>query len=186
RSGGRVLCAHGSGSFHRRLRARKPYGPFIEVSETHRSKHNFPNSVSDFFQANVFTSEDVPDGDVLLMPGKAAILPDSAHLEMRGVFEGRQPRGQAARRGDVLVPGTPLGKRVVGAFLVVLASEALEPAVLGDHRRGGRLRGLGFQGAMKALMPAVLLRLSRFDQLGADAQANPPHRQTREATKRRG
>ena len=67
----------------------------------------------------------------------------------------------------------------MGTFPVVVAREGLEAASLGCNVALGRQHGLE-QRQMKALVPAVLLRVAGIDPLMADAKLGPPHRQHRE------
>jgi hypothetical protein len=68
---------------------------------------------------------------------------------------------------------------------VVFLAERLQLALLRPPilRRGRRRFFL--QGAMHALVPPVLLRLSRLDPLRHDPQLDPPHRQPRQSGDRR-
>src|SRR5579885_836595 len=72
------------------------------------------------------------------------------------------------------------GGRLVGAFGVKLAQEGIEPGLLLEAIHAGRARGFLLQGEMHALVPAVLVRMTRLDALDGDAESEPPHRKARE------
>ena len=66
------------------------------------------------------------------------------------------------------------------------AAKAARSGVAGCARLAGRrTRGLRFQRAMHPLVRAVLIRRGRLDQVGINAQPNPPDRQPRQAPQRR-
>src|SRR5439155_9153946 len=65
-------------------------------------------------------------------------------------------------------------------LLVVLAAEVVEAPLLADEIRPGGASRLVLEGAMEALMPSVLLRVARLDQLGRDTEPDPPHREPRD------
>jgi hypothetical protein len=62
--------------------------------------------------------------------------------------------------------------------------EPIEADLLRLQIGARRSRGLGLEGPVHPLVAAVLLRGGRFDQLGADAEPNPPHRQRGQASER--
>ena len=78
---------------------------------------------------------------------------------------------------DVLRGWHFVAESLVGALVVVVGAEQVE----GTLRRAEvslRWRGrLGFEGPMKPLQPAVLLRLAGLDMLDLNGKARQPHRQ---------
>ena len=64
------------------------------------------------------------------------------------------------------------------ALVVELGFEAVEAAVLPGEGGGWGARGFLLQRPVHALVPAVLLRVPQFDELGVDAKMNPPDRES--------
>src|SRR5215470_14684506 len=64
--------------------------------------------------------------------------------------------------------------------IVVLAPEPVQDPLLSPTIRLGRANGL-FQRTVHALVPSVLLRMSRLDSLWHNPQLDPPHRKPRQA-----
>ena len=100
---------------------------------------------------------------------------------MPRILEGREPPRQSPGRAVIVLRRDRLVQAFVRPVPVVLGAEAGEAALLcgGTRRRGPRR--LRFEHLMKLLMRAVLLRMSRIDALGHDAQANPPDGERRQA-----
>jgi hypothetical protein len=69
----------------------------------------------------------------------------------------------------------------VGPLLVVLAAPGGEAPLLRRAVGGRGQRGGCLEGAMEALMAAILLGVCRLDQLGVDAEVHPPDGQLRQA-----
>jgi len=65
-------------------------------------------------------------------------------------------------------------QRLVRRFAIELFAKAIKPALLTAAGVSWRSRGLGFERAMHALVAAVLLRFTRFDELGENPKAHPP------------
>src|SRR6185312_16460668 len=68
----------------------------------------------------------------------------------------------------------------VRSFVVKLLEEGIELGLLLKQVGAGWASGFFFERQVHALMPAVLLRMTRPDAFDADAQAKPPHREARE------
>jgi GGDEF domain-containing protein len=68
----------------------------------------------------------------------------------------------------------------VRPFLIVESAEYVEAILLLLLACRWRLYGFGLQGAVHALMPAVVLRAQRRDEARLDAEFQKPHRQPRE------
>ena len=58
---------------------------------------------------------------------------------------------------------------------VVILDEVIELGLLLEQVFGGRLSSLFFECQMHALVPTVLLRVTRFDALDVDPEPQPPH-----------
>ncbi len=65
-----------------------------------------------------------------------------------------------------------LTERFVWPLLVVDLPEAIEAALLDAAVSGRRMRGLGLEGPVHALVSPVLLRVGRLDANGADPEAH--------------
>src|SRR5512138_3782604 len=77
-------------------------------------------------------------------------------------------------------------ERLMRSLVIELHTEMIELALLRTDRRSRWTGGLGFERAMHALVPSVLLRLAGLDELGQHAQAYPPCRQARQSRQRVG
>ena len=60
-------------------------------------------------------------------------------------------------------------ERLVWSLVVIRLAKRVELALLPLPGRRGRARGLRFERAVHALMPAILLGLPGFDELWANA-----------------
>src|SRR6266540_2585622 len=116
----------------------------------------------------------------LRIPANASVGTDSPDFEVAWVLQRGQPLGVRTWRRAVEGCGRFLTQRLVGALLVVLATESVEASLLRRKvglRRAGRLF---LESAMHPFMTGVLLGMGRLDQNGQDAQPDPPDRQGRE------
>jgi hypothetical protein len=68
----------------------------------------------------------------------------------------------------------------VRAFSIEFADESFEPRLLLESVQARRPSRLCLEGAVHALMAAVLLWMAGLDALEGDAEPEPPHRQLRE------
>jgi hypothetical protein len=57
---------------------------------------------------------------------------------------------------------------------VITREEVVEPGLLLEHIRGGRLRCFAFQREVHALVPPVLLWVAGLDPFDLDPQSQPP------------
>src|SRR6266508_2210599 len=114
------------------------------------------------------------------VPANASVGAHAPDFEVAWVLQRRQPLGVRTWRRSVEGGGRFLTQRLVGALLVVLATESVEASLLRRKvglRRAGRLF---LKSAMHPFMTGVLLWMGRLDQNGQDAQPDPPDRQGRE------
>src|SRR2546421_1032798 len=65
-------------------------------------------------------------------------------------------------------------------------SKPIKASLLCRERPSRGPRGLCFERAMHPLVPAVLLGMGGLDQLGMNAEADPPHRERRESAEGTG
>src|SRR2546425_12938883 len=96
----------------------------------------------------------------------AAVGTDVADFEAIGILESgqlgrhRPGRGRVARRGRLLI------ERLMRALVIELVAKRVEAALLSGQAACGRARGGRFQGAVHALVPSILVRPPRLDELG--------------------
>src|SRR3972149_6713867 len=156
----------------------------IESAQQDGSEVDGPESISLLFEAHGLAFEDLGDDDALAVPANDAIVIDHATLEMRRVLDIRElPRVRARRRAvDMSRGGAGVG--FVRTGLVVLLAEAVEGALLGPWCTGGGPSGEVFEGAEKALVAGIVLRMTGERELGRDAQLDPPDVQARQAPHR--
>jgi hypothetical protein len=70
--------------------------------------------------------------------------------------------------------------------LVVLTSKEIEGSLLQEQISGRGLRSFSLERSVHPLVPTVLLRVSRLDAFGTDAESNPPDRELGEAAESLG
>src|SRR6185436_17251509 len=90
------------------------------------------------------------------------------------------PRRKGAQRRPPQPRRRLLLQGLMRPILVVVLAEAVEALLLLGSRPRRRLRRLGFQRTMHALVAAVVLRRGRRNVARLDAELQPPHRQRRE------
>src|SRR6266446_1015008 len=90
-----------------------------------------------------------------------------------------EPFGQCYARRLPQLRRQLLRESFVRTLLVVVLTEAIEATLLFGDRRCCGLRCLGLEGAVHALVPAVVLRARRRNVAGLYAQFEPPYRQAR-------
>ena len=66
-------------------------------------------------------------------------------------------------------------------FVIEAGAESMEAAWLRGERKFGRAGGILLEGSVHAFVGAVLLRAGRLDELGANAEADPPDGEVGEA-----
>src|SRR5713101_4580263 len=164
-----------------RRQAAKVLGSVINGAKLDVGEVDTPIAALGLSDADGLAAESLADEDVLATPLDLAIVADAADGEFGSVGRLIDPIGIAARRGVVVARGGLLTQGFVGPIVVEVAAEAIEARLLLVKRGGRRTSGLGFERAMHALVPSVLLRRSRLDALEADAELDPMNRQRRQA-----
>src|SRR3989441_12104583 len=109
------------------------------------------------------------------VPADPAVAADQSTLVMPGVDQRLEPRAVRTRRRGIAALGRRVVERFVGPLGIVALAEAIEAALL---RRQVRLRRAGRRGLQRfvhPLVPPILLRVCRLDQLGPNAEPDPPH-----------
>ncbi len=147
---------------------------FTWAPELERAKVDGPDPLIDFLQAHVCVRRDRGDIDPVVIPPNAPVGADVADLEAIGILQGRERLGHRPWGGRIDRGGRLEIERFMRAFVVKLGPEPIEPALLRAQAPGRGARGFGFERAMHAFMPAILLGLARLDELGQNAQAHPP------------
>src|SRR5262245_1443013 len=134
-----------------------------------------------FCNAEQFIQQPLTDEDVLASPFDLAGAADASNLMLGVIPRVLRPAWHGAVRGGVEFGRRSLAKCFVRTFLIVMAAEQIKACLLLGCIRRRRDRGLRLQGAMHALVPPVLLRRSRTDEVRHDAKLQPPGRQFGEA-----
>ncbi len=130
---------------------------FVESTEEHGSEVNGPDAVVGLLQTDVFLEQGMADVDPTPLPADAAVSADPADFEVSGILGLWQPVGVGARGGCVERGRWGLIEMFVRAFVVVLAAELFELALLGGSVGGRGSGGLILEGSVHAFMGAVLL-----------------------------
>src|SRR5687768_3555169 len=99
---------------------------------------------------------------------------------MRGILDRRESFRERARGTVVDARRRTLPQRFVRTLVVKRGPEAIKrPLLCATIPRGRPLR-LRLERPMHSLMPSILLRVPRLDQLGPNAEAEPPNAQRRQ------
>src|SRR5579883_325269 len=156
-------------------------GLAIDETEVDVGEADDPVSGLSLGDADGLAGEGLVDVDELAAPLDLAAGADAADGVV-GVVPGLFEFGRIGpRRGTIAAGRRDLAERLVRTVVVVVVAEAVEAGLLLGERGGGRLRGLLLEGAMHALVPAVLLRRAGVDALEPDAELDPVHREPSEA-----
>ena len=116
-----------------------------------------------FAEADTLARECLADEDIIAAPSDLTGGTHSADLVI-GVVPGvLETARQSARRRLPALDGRLLVERFVRPLLVEVAAEGIETTLLLGRRFRRRLRGLGLQRTVHALMSAVILRARRPD-----------------------
>src|SRR5438045_1002896 len=136
-----------------------------------------------WLEGDMFASQYFGDVDALAMPFHMPFLFDFAHREVVGVFNfGQLYRIRPRRWSIYVVRPAPVTQTAMRPLFVVLGAKGVEGALLGAQVGLGRLSGRGLQGTVHALMPAILLRLTRIDAFGQHAKLQQPHAESTQTT----
>ena len=74
----------------------------------------------------------------------------------------------------------------MGSHFVELLAEVIEAALLAAQSCGRRPRGLLLEGLVHSLVSTVLFGMTGLDELGIDAESDPPDGESAESTDGRG
>src|SRR3981081_1974729 len=152
----------------------------VDDADRHVEEAHLPVSVLGLLDGNGFTGKRAANVDEVALHFDLAVGADLAHRRFGRVIRLGKPRRHDARRGLVDARRHALAKRLMRPFFVVVAHKCRKATSL---RAAGWRRGpSGFKKrGVKALVPAVLLRMTRIDPFMSDAELDPPHRQRRQA-----
>jgi hypothetical protein len=139
-----------------------------------------PNAVADFLEADGLASQQVRDEDLPVYPAEGGVVGDLADLEMRWIGEGLRVAWKGPEGGDVKRGRPLLLESLVGALEVEGLPKGIERPLLSPEARLGRKGGVFLQGAVHALVAAILLRLAGLDELRGDPEGDPPDGETGE------
>src|SRR5436309_9571109 len=148
-----------------------PHVPLAQTAEPQRPKVDVPGPVRTLLEAHVFTDADGGDVHPPAVPPNAPIGADVPDFEAIGVLERRQPVRHGARRRRVARGRGRLVERLMRALVIELLAKEIEASLLRGEPARRRTRRLRLQGAVHAVMPAVL---RRFAGLDAVRQASEP------------
>src|SRR2546422_243927 len=96
----------------------------------------------------------------------------------------QEPGGVGPRRRVVQACGQTLTEGLVRPLGVVALPKPIEAPLLGGERASRGPRGLGLERLVHPLVPAILLGVGRLDELGLNAEPDPPDRERREPSQR--
>jgi hypothetical protein len=154
----------------------------IEPAEMNGPEEDGPDAVSDLLETDGLAPEQMRDEDLLVSPAQGGVVGDLADLEMRWVGDGSWVAGEGPEGRDVEGGRPLLLESLVRALEVEGLPKGIERPLLGAKSRPGRESGVFLQGAVHALVPAILLRFAGLGELGGNAERDPPDGQTGETT----
>jgi hypothetical protein len=160
--------------------------PDVEPAERDGAEVGGPDVVVDLFEADEVAAEQVADVDPLRLPSDPAVGRDLPDLEVNGILGRLELVGEPSIRGFIDGGGRVLAESLVGPDLVEVGFEGVEAPLLGGAVGGGREGGFRLEISVHALVPTVLVRGSGLDEVGEDAELDPPDGEAREAAQGNG
>src|SRR5215471_17301459 len=162
--------------------ATKPAGTIeqadVAVAEAHDVVLGF-----ELGDADELTDQRFADEDLAAFPLDCAGRPHPTDLMMGIVPWLLDTIRHGALRGRIDLVRRPLPQRLMRTLFVVVAAEGIKTDLLRASVGGRWARGLRLERAMHALMAAVLLRRGRMNEMGLDAELEPPGRQACQAAR---
>src|SRR5579871_902427 len=116
-------------------------------------------------------------------PPDLAARPNAPDLLVRAIGNIAARLDERPGRRAIELGRLALAQRLVRPLMVELVAESIETALLVGNVGRGRPAGLGLEGAVHALMAAILLRLARPYPLEPDAHPGPSRRQPGQAAR---
>src|ERR1700722_824331 len=148
----------------------------VAIAEAHHMIAGF-----EFGDANQFADQRLGDEYALAFPHDLARAAHAPDLVIGIVAMLLDAIRHLPLRWRVDLVRRSLAERFMRPLFVVVSAEGVEAPLLLGRIRGRRARGLGLEGAMHALMAAILLRRGWMDEVRLDAELDPPRRQPRQA-----
>jgi hypothetical protein len=145
----------------------------VEPAEVNGSKVNGPEVFAHLLETEGFEAEKVGNEDLPVLPADGLVLGDFAKLEMRGVGNVLHTTGERPIRGSIDGARGLECEGFMGPLLVEDAPKGVEAPLLGAEVLAGGAGGVGLEGAVHALVSAVLVGTGRLDQLGPDPELDP-------------
>jgi hypothetical protein len=158
----------------------------MEPAEGDGPERDLPDIVVDFFETDVLAAQEVADVDPGGVPSDAAVGGDLPDLEVDRVRRHEELGGEGTSRRLVDGGGWPLPMGFVRPDLVEVRAEGIEATLLGAAVSCRRDGGLGLEILVHAFVATVLLGLTGFDEIGQDAELDPPDGEARETAQGHG
>ena len=149
---------------------------FVEAAQPALMVVDIPQPIIDGFEAKILLQHGMADRHAVARPANAAVAAHPPDFEVAGVFGAGGARRIGPRRGAAERRRRLLAERLVRPVFVLRLPPAVKPGLLGPARRGGGARGVVLQGAVHPFVPRILLGVSGLDELGRDAEPDPPGR----------
>jgi len=149
----------------------------VEPAEVNGTKVSGPEAFAHLLETKGFEAEKVGDEDLPVLPPDGLVLGDPANLEMRGVGNLLHTTGERPIRRSIDGARGLEIEGFMGPLLVEDAPKGVEAPLLGAKVLAGGTGGVGLEGAVHALVSAVLVRAGGFDQLGTDPELDPVDRE---------
>ncbi len=107
---------------------------FVDPGDKYLAKVDRPDAIVDFLESNRVWCKRVRDEEQPLLETEGARVGDALDEEVPGILDRQKPGIVLARRGPVERRGCPSSQMLMRPLLVVLLSELIEGALLGDQR----------------------------------------------------
>src|SRR5665213_3511010 len=152
----------------------------VDDADRHVEEAHLPVSVIGLLDSHSLIGKRTANMDEVASPLYLAVGADLAHRGFGRVIRLRKPLWHGARRRLIDACRHALAERLMRPFFVVVAHKCRKTTSLGGA--GWRRWPHGFQKReVKALVPAVLLRMAGINPFMPDAELDPPYRQRRQA-----
>src|SRR5947209_13541992 len=133
--------------------------------------------------ADELADQRLADENPLALPHDLTRAAYSADLMIRVIPRILNSGRHCSHRSGIEFCRRPLPQRLMRPLLVIVPSERIKASLLFGRIRCRRLRGLLLQCAMHTLVPTVLLRRCRPNEVRLDPKLEPPRRQPRQTAR---
>src|SRR5258708_5447081 len=116
-------------------------------------------------QAHPLAPQNFTQKHLVLLPTKMTLAPHAAHQHVRWILRFAHLLRILSRRWLIDLRWRAHAQRFVGTHLIVFLAKAVQSALLLAPVGGRRGCGLPFQGAVRAFVSALLLRMPCLDGL---------------------